>query len=160
MVIFPTFCAIFRHFSTIFCLLTVSKSALNHRNISSIQICPYGNCYHAQFIVRATFFSSVITLYIGNCLVVAVLHGVVLAQRQLLILEVHREYFELKADGKAKLVSAVPPDAFSSTGQIWGNPVYDWDGIAGNDFEWWKERVSIASRMFNVIRVFSSTSQD
>ena len=71
LVIFPTFCAIFRHFSTIFCLLTVSKSALNHRNISSIQICPYGNCYHAQFIVRATFFSSVITLYIGNCLVVA-----------------------------------------------------------------------------------------
>ncbi len=65
----------------------------------------------------------------------------------------HREYFQLKADGKAKLVSAVPPDAFSSTGQIWGNPVYDWDGIAGNDFEWWKERVSIASRMFNVIRI-------
>ena len=65
----------------------------------------------------------------------------------------HRELFQLKADGRPKLVSAVPPDAFSSTGQIWGNPVYDWDRIADRDFEWWKARISIASRMFNVIRV-------
>ena len=63
----------------------------------------------------------------------------------------HRELFQLKADGRPKLVSAVPPDAFSSTGQIWGNPVYDWDRIADRDFEWWKARISIASRMFNFL---------
>lgn len=65
----------------------------------------------------------------------------------------HRKSFQLNEDGTAKLVSAVPADAFSSTGQIWGNPIYDWDAMCSDGYTWWKARVSQASKLYNVVRL-------
>ena len=55
---------------------------------------------------------------------------------------IHREMFELGADGRPDSVAGVPPDAFSDTGQLWGNPLFRWDKMEGDGFHWWKERPS------------------
>lgn len=65
----------------------------------------------------------------------------------------HRDLFLLNEEGKAKLVSAVPPDAFSATGQIWGSPVYDWDAMDNDKYTWWRARASKAASFCNVLRL-------
>lgn len=45
------------------------------------------------------------------------------------------------------------PDAFSSTGQIWGTPIYDWNYQKENNYDWWNERLSFLKRYFDVIRI-------
>jgi 4-alpha-glucanotransferase len=49
--------------------------------------------------------------------------------------------FELDESGKSLLVSGVPPDAFSDSGQLWGNPLYRWDNMQADDYNWWKQRL-------------------
>lgn len=61
--------------------------------------------------------------------------------------------FKLNADGSPKVVSGVPPDFFSKTGQLWGNPIYDWDAMREDNFAWWTARVAFALRMVDVIRI-------
>jgi len=53
----------------------------------------------------------------------------------------HPELFQLDEYGNARMVGGVPPDYYSDTGQLWGNPAYDWGGIADRGFHWWIERV-------------------
>lgn len=65
----------------------------------------------------------------------------------------HRNLFQLNSDGSPKLVSAVPPDAFSATGQIWGSPVYDWEAMEQEKFAWWKARAMQASKFCNVLKL-------
>ncbi|MBV9145632.1 MAG: 4-alpha-glucanotransferase [Acidobacteria bacterium] len=65
----------------------------------------------------------------------------------------HPEYFQLDERGEAKLVAGVPPDYFSATGQLWGNPIYRWDRMAANGYTWWIERFRAAFRMFDMLRV-------
>jgi 4-alpha-glucanotransferase len=50
-------------------------------------------------------------------------------------------------------VAGVPPDYFSSSGQLWGNPHYDWDGMEQNGFQWWIERFRTTLELFDIIRV-------
>lgn len=50
-------------------------------------------------------------------------------------------------------VSGVPPDSFSADGQLWGNPLYDYDRMRADGFGWWIRRVEGASRLFDVIRI-------
>ncbi len=52
----------------------------------------------------------------------------------------HPELFELDSKGKPKKVAGVPPDYFSATGQLWGNPIYRWDVIKKNGYRWWIDR--------------------
>lgn len=52
-----------------------------------------------------------------------------------------------------KEVSGCPPDAFSETGQLWGNPIYDWEAMSKNNYAWWVERVRAALKLFDVIRI-------
>lgn len=52
----------------------------------------------------------------------------------------HPEMFFLDADGNPTLVAGVPPDYFSATGQLWGNPLYRWDEIAQSGYRWWIDR--------------------
>jgi len=61
--------------------------------------------------------------------------------------------FELDEDGRAKQRAGVPPDMFSETGQLWGNPVYAWSAHVDEGFAWWHQRVSRLAELVNVIRL-------
>ena len=65
----------------------------------------------------------------------------------------HPECFLLDGEGKMKVVSGVPPDYFSETGQRWGNPHYDWDTMRKDDFSWWKSRVEHHLQQFDLVRI-------
>lgn len=64
-----------------------------------------------------------------------------------------REYFLLDAKGNPTVVAGVPPDYFSSTGQLWGNPHYNWDGMEQNGYQWWIERFRSMFELFDIVRV-------
>jgi len=65
----------------------------------------------------------------------------------------HPHIFKLGKDSKPVFVSGVPPDYFSDTGQLWGNPVYDWQELRGTGFKWWVQRVEHSLRLFDYIRL-------
>ena len=50
------------------------------------------------------------------------------------------------------MVAGCPPDSFSADGQLWGNPLYDWDRMKETGFAWWIRRLAAASRMYDVVR--------
>jgi len=50
-------------------------------------------------------------------------------------------------------VAGVPPDAFTSLGQKWGNPIYDWDSMEEDNFLWWKKRMEKAAELYDIIRI-------
>lgn len=52
-----------------------------------------------------------------------------------------------------KRVAGCPPDSFSADGQLWGNPIYDWDKMKENGFAWWKRRLGAAKHMYDIIRI-------
>ncbi len=64
-----------------------------------------------------------------------------------------RQYFELDGSGRPLVVAGVPPDYFSETGQRWGNPHYRWEAMAADDFAWWKRRIAMQLRLFDMIRI-------
>lgn len=61
--------------------------------------------------------------------------------------------FKLNEDGSPLVVSGVPPDYFSATGQRWGNPIYDWERMKADDFRWWTARMRFNLQMFDIVRV-------
>ncbi len=61
--------------------------------------------------------------------------------------------FQLNADGSRPVVAGVPPDAFSETGQLWGNPLYRWDRMAADGFRWWIARLRRALAQCDVVRI-------
>lgn len=61
--------------------------------------------------------------------------------------------FQLDETLAPKSVAGVPPDMFSETGQLWGNPLYNWNVIEKQDFAWWKKRISHNADMYDVIRI-------
>lgn len=63
------------------------------------------------------------------------------------------QYFKLDENLNPIEVSGCPPDAFSDTGQLWGNPIYDWDEMKKDKYSWWVERVRAALKIFDVIRI-------
>ncbi|EGK87539.1 4-alpha-glucanotransferase [Microcoleus vaginatus PCC 9802] len=66
----------------------------------------------------------------------------------------HPEIFCLdEATGEPALMAGVPPDYFSSTGQLWGNPVYNWEKLQANNFEWWVERFEAIFSYVDVTRI-------
>lgn len=65
----------------------------------------------------------------------------------------HPEYFDLDQNGQPKTVGGVPPDYFSATGQLWGNPTYRWDRIEADGFAFWIERLRAAFESLDLIRL-------
>lgn len=65
----------------------------------------------------------------------------------------NQQRFLLNADGTPKVVAGVPPDYFSKTGQLWGNPIYDWQLMRAEAFGWWVERVKMNLSMFDIVRL-------
>ncbi len=63
------------------------------------------------------------------------------------------EFFQLGEDNVPKEVSGVPPDYFSADGQLWGNPLYDYDRMRADGYGWWIRRVEGAGRLFDIIRI-------
>jgi len=65
----------------------------------------------------------------------------------------HRELFELDREGLPVYSAGAPPDYFSETGQMWGNPVYDWGFQEKDGFSWWGKRLRHESRRFDMLRL-------
>jgi 4-alpha-glucanotransferase len=65
----------------------------------------------------------------------------------------HSELFRLDENGKPSAVSGVPPDYFSATGQLWGNPLYRWDVSALSGHQWWVDRVRASLKLFDLVRL-------
>ena len=65
----------------------------------------------------------------------------------------HPEQFLLDENGEAAYVAAAIPDKFSETGQVWGNPLYNWPLMQEDGFSWWKRRMQISTKLFDVIRM-------
>lgn len=63
------------------------------------------------------------------------------------------DLFMLDEDLMPKEVSGCPPDAFSETGQLWGNPIYNWESMKKDNYKWWVQRVEAALKLFDVIRI-------
>jgi 4-alpha-glucanotransferase len=66
---------------------------------------------------------------------------------------VHPELFKLDECKKPYVVAGVPPDYFSKTGQLWGNPVYRWDVLKEKGFDWWVQRVAHNLGLFDFVRI-------
>jgi 4-alpha-glucanotransferase len=65
----------------------------------------------------------------------------------------HIELFKTDEEGHYSAVSGVPPDCFSSTGQLWGNPVYDWDAIKADGYAWWIQRIKRLLSQTDILRI-------
>ena len=65
----------------------------------------------------------------------------------------HREQFRLDASGHPSVVAGVPPDYFAADGQLWGNPLYDWDAQRRTLFAHWRRRVAAQLRRFDLLRL-------
>ena len=65
----------------------------------------------------------------------------------------HRELFQYTKDGHPSKVAGVPPDAFSATGQLWGNPLYDWAAHKKTKYAWWCARMEYCLSMYDCLRV-------
>jgi 4-alpha-glucanotransferase len=65
----------------------------------------------------------------------------------------HPELFEMTSDGEPVNVAGVPPDYFSETGQLWGNPLYNWKVMEADGYQWWMDRMRSNFDLFDVVRL-------
>ncbi|HUN89742.1 MAG TPA: 4-alpha-glucanotransferase [Terriglobales bacterium] len=65
----------------------------------------------------------------------------------------NRQFFLLNEKGEPERVSGVPPDYFSTTGQLWGNPIYNWPRLKQTGYKWWVERLRAALRLYDFVRI-------
>jgi 4-alpha-glucanotransferase len=63
------------------------------------------------------------------------------------------EILRIDRDGHPEAVAGVPPDYFSEDGQLWGNPLYDWDKHAANGYSWWVERLRATAELADLVRI-------
>lgn len=63
------------------------------------------------------------------------------------------EFFQLDGENVPVEVSGVPPDAFTEDGQLWGNPLYDWEAMKRDGYGWWLRRIDGARRLYDIIRI-------
>lgn len=65
----------------------------------------------------------------------------------------HPEILRIDRDGRPEAVAGVPPDYFAENGQLWGNPLYDWDAQARSDYRWWIERLRASAKLADMVRI-------
>ncbi len=66
---------------------------------------------------------------------------------------VYHDYLKMDESGHVKKIAGVPPDAFSPTGQLWGNPVYNWEALKKDGYSWWIKRVTHQLSLTDMIRI-------
>lgn len=64
-----------------------------------------------------------------------------------------KDNFLLDTGGRPIFIAGVPPDYFSATGQRWGNPIYDWDYMKENDYQFWQDRIGYSGKLFDIVRI-------
>ena len=62
-------------------------------------------------------------------------------------------FFKTDAVGKPTCVAGCPPDEFSETGQLWGNPIYDWEAMDKDGYAWWIERLRESFKIYDIVRI-------
>ena len=65
----------------------------------------------------------------------------------------HPELFEFDEKGYPTVVAGCPPDGFSATGQLWGNPIYRWDYHKKTGYQWWITRIANCFKMYDIVRI-------
>jgi len=65
----------------------------------------------------------------------------------------NRDILRIDEDGRPDCVAGVPPDYFSEDGQLWGNPLYDWDKHAADGYQWWVDRLRATSELADLVRI-------
>lgn len=65
----------------------------------------------------------------------------------------HPELFQLDENKLPREVAGCPPDGFSADGQLWGNPLYDWDYMEQNNFSWWVNRIQYLCDVYDILRI-------
>lgn len=65
----------------------------------------------------------------------------------------HPDLFYLDGNGRPTVVAGVPPDYFSRTGQLWGNPLYRWEIHQANGYSWWLERIRASLKLVDILRI-------
>lgn len=65
----------------------------------------------------------------------------------------NRQYFLLDERGNPQKIAGVPPDYFSATGQLWGNPIYNWPLLKQTGYKWWVGRIGAALRLYDFVRI-------
>lgn len=65
----------------------------------------------------------------------------------------HQELFKLNEDKRPSVVSGVPPDYFSATGQYWGNPVFNWEAMGASGYAWWIKRLERNFGLYDLVRI-------
>lgn len=63
------------------------------------------------------------------------------------------DLFLLDSERRPIDVAGVPPDYFSATGQLWGNPIYDWERMEQDDFAWWRMRMRASAKLYDIVRI-------
>ncbi|MDD3428537.1 MAG: 4-alpha-glucanotransferase, partial [Oscillospiraceae bacterium] len=63
------------------------------------------------------------------------------------------QLFQVNQDKRQTLMAGCPPDAFSADGQLWGNPLYNWEYHAKTDFAWWVERLRTSQHIYDITRI-------
>lgn len=66
---------------------------------------------------------------------------------------VNSEMFVLDKNKNPIVISGCPPDDFSATGQLWGNPIYRWDYLDKTEYDWWIKRIKASSRIYDITRI-------
>ena len=65
----------------------------------------------------------------------------------------NQDLFQIDENGNLLAKAGAPPDSFNSEGQIWGNPLFNWEKMKKNDYQWWVKRLTVASQRFSIIRI-------
>lgn len=63
------------------------------------------------------------------------------------------EYFQLDENLVPKTVAGVPPDGFTDTGQLWGNPIYEWEAMENDGYKWWLRRIEHSFKLYDTLRM-------
>ncbi|MDO4466768.1 MAG: 4-alpha-glucanotransferase [Bacillota bacterium] len=65
----------------------------------------------------------------------------------------HPELFQINENNELEAIAGCPPDDFSETGQVWGNPLYKWDYHKQTGYDWWIDRIWMSFQLFDVLRI-------